>query len=149
MSNSALTVIQRSALVPYSAGQMYALVADVERYHEFLPWCKQVSILSETAGEVMARMEIARGPLHKAFTTRNRMSPGEQIDLSLVEGPFSHLEACWRFVDLGTDGSRVSLDMEFEMASRLLRVTLTPVFSEIANSMVAAFCKRAGIIYAH
>ncbi len=147
MSNSNLTLIQRSALVPYGADQMYTLVADVDRYNDFLPWCKRCSILSEVDGVLLARMDIARGPLHKSFTTRNRMHPGESIELSLVEGPFNHLEACWRFADLGTGGSRVSLDMEFEMASRLLRMTLTPVFSEITNSMVGAFCKRATVLY--
>ncbi len=147
MPKSSLTHIQRSALVPYDAGRMYMLVADVERYNEYLPWCKQVRILSDQDDEMLARMEISRGPFNKSFTTRNRMYPGTGIELSLVEGPFKHLEACWKFVDLGNDGSRVSLDMEFEIATRLLRAALTPVFSEIANSMVDAFCKRAMVIY--
>ncbi len=144
---SALTIIQRSALVTYSASQMYALVADVERYHEFLPWCRLVSVLSHEGDQVLARMDIAKGPIHKSFTTRNTMHRDQQIDLSLVEGPFKHLQAYWRFADLGADGSRVSLDMEFEISTRVLRVTLAPVFSEIANSMVDAFCKRAKTVY--
>jgi len=127
---------------------MYTLVADVERYSEFLPWCKRGSIVTQTGSEVLARLDIARGPLHKSFTTRNRMYPGERIDLSLVDGPFRQLEASWQFANLGSDGSHVSLVMEFEIATRLLRMTLAPVFSEIANSMVEAFCKRATTLYA-
>jgi ribosome-associated toxin RatA of RatAB toxin-antitoxin module len=139
--------VSRSALVPYAAGDMYDLVADVEQYPGFLPWCRSAKVRARTPNTVEASLEIGRGPLHKTFTTRNVMTPGTRIDIELVNGPFRRLQGCWRFEALEDEGCRVRLEMEFEIAGSLLGKTLGPLFSEIANSMVDAFCRRAGELY--
>ena len=72
---------------------------------------------------------------------------GELIEIRLVEGPFRYLEGRWHFAPLDADGCRVTLDLDFEFASRLMGRTLTPIFSEIADSMVDAFCRRAAELY--
>ena len=101
------------------------------------------------AGEesVEARLEIGRGPIRKSFTTRNLMTRDSRIDIELVDGPFKHLQGCWRFVTQDGAGCRVRLDLEFELSNALLRRTLGPLFSEIANTMVDAFCQRAKELY--
>jgi ribosome-associated toxin RatA of RatAB toxin-antitoxin module len=126
---------------------MYDLVNDIESYPEFLPWCRKSSIIERKEEELKAELELAKGSLHKTFTTHNRMQPGKFIEVRLVEGPFKHLEGFWRFDDLGEDGSRVVLDMEFEFSNTILRMTLGPVFHQVTNTLVDAFTKRARQVY--
>lgn len=139
--------VNKSALVPYPAAQMYALVNDVERYPEFLPWCRGAQVISHTESEMHARLDLARGGLHKTFTTRNALEPGRAITMTLENGPFRHLEGRWQFLDLGPEGSKVTLDMEFEFAGMVLDLMAGPVFHEICNSLVDAFIRRAASLH--
>ena len=141
------TRIHRSALVPYSAQRMFDLVADVNAYPAFLPWCRRASIAFAEGSQMQATLEIAKGPLRKSFTTRNTLNPPGRIEIALEEGPFRELRGCWTFEDLAGDGSRVTLDMEFQVAGALLGRTLAPVFGEIANTLVEAFSRRARDLY--
>ena len=142
-----MTIINKFALVPYTPAQMYALVDDIEAYPEFLPWCKSTRVLSRTEDEVRATIELSKGGVEKAFTTCNRNQKNKMIQMRLVEGPFKQLEGFWRFDVLGDDGCKVSLDLEFEFASRMLGMVIGPVFSQIANSLVDSFQKRAVDVY--
>lgn len=140
--------IERSALVHYSAEEMYELVNRVERYHEFLPWCRSSSVISESDSEMVASVEIAKGVLNRSFTTHNRLLPGRRIDIELVDGPFSKLQGYWRFDPLKTEGAcRVTLELEFEFDSAMMSIAAKPVFTQIANSLVDAFVKRAVDVY--
>ena len=139
--------VSRSACVPFTAPDMFGLVADVERYPRFLPWCRSATVHSRTPTEVTASLEIARGPIRKSFTTRNRMAAPERIDLELVDGPFSHLDGRWSFEETASQGCRVGLDVRFEISNRLLARVLAPLFEEIAGTMVDAFCRRARQVY--
>jgi ribosome-associated toxin RatA of RatAB toxin-antitoxin module len=138
-----MPLVSRSALVPYSPAQMYALVDEVERYPEFLPWCRGAREWTRSEDEVQATLEMQRGPLRHAFTTRNRLQQDKMIEMRLVEGPFRHLEGFWRFSELGENATRVSLDLEYEFSSRMLQLAIGPVFAQIANTLVDAFCARA------
>ncbi len=142
-----MATVKKSALVLYSAAEMYALVGDIEAYPRFLPWCRSTHILIRNENEVRATIEMVKGGVHKSFTTCNRMQNHKMIDIRLLEGPFKRLEGYWRFEPLRADASKVSLDMEFEFASSLLRMAVEPVFKQIANSLVDAFCKRAVDLY--
>lgn len=142
-----MRTVNKTALVPYTAAQMYALVNDVERYPEFLPWCRGARILSQNNNEMRASLELARGGFHKNFTTRNTLEPGRGIVIALDRGPFRHLEGHWSFEDLGPEGSKVTLNMEFEFAGAMLDLIAGPVFHEICNSLVAAFTRRAAVLY--
>ncbi len=139
--------INRSALVPYSPAQMFALVDDIDAYPEFLPWCRHARVLSRGDDEVRATIELSKGGVDKAFTTCNRLQRNKMIQMRLVEGPFKHLEGFWRFDPLGEQGCKVSLDLEFEFSSRMLGMVVGPVFSQIANSLVDSFQKRAAAVY--
>jgi ribosome-associated toxin RatA of RatAB toxin-antitoxin module len=139
--------INKSALVPYSAAEMFALVDDIDAYPEFLSGCRRTRVLSRSADEVRATIELSKGGVEKAFTTCNRAQQNKMIEMHLIEGPFKHLNGFWRFDPLGEDGCKVSLDLEFEFASRVLSVVVGPVFSQIANSLVDSFMKRAVEVY--
>lgn len=142
-----MTSISKSALVPYSPAQMFALVDGIEVYPEFLPWCRATKVLSRTDDEVRATIELSKGGVEKAFTTCNRNQKNKMIEMRLVEGPFKRLEGYWRFDALGDEGCKVSFDLEFEFASRMLDMVVGPVFSQIANSLVDSFHKRAVEVY--
>ncbi|MGH8320560.1 MAG: type II toxin-antitoxin system RatA family toxin [Gammaproteobacteria bacterium] len=142
-----MRTVNKSALVPYTAAQMYTLVNDVESYPEFLPWCRSARVLSQTNSEMRASLELARSGFHKTFTTRNTLEPERGIVIALDNGPFRHLEGHWRFEDLGTEGSKVLLNMQFEFAGALLDLMAGPVFHEICNSLVDAFIRRAASLH--
>lgn len=143
-----MTQISRNALVPYTVEEMYQLVDNIEAYAEFLPWCRSTQVMARDEQEVKASIEIARGALHKSFTTLNRMQHNKMIEMRLVEGPFKHLEGFWRFDALKAgQASKISLDLSFEFESKLVALAVGPVFNQIANSMVDAFCKRAIEVY--
>lgn len=142
-----MTSISKFALVPYSPAQMFELVEDIESYAEFLPWCKSARVLSRTGDEVRATLELSKGGVEKAFTTCNRIQKNKMIEMRLVEGPFKQLQGYWRFDALGDDGCKVSLDLEFEFASRMLGMVVGPVFNQVANSLVDSFQQRAVDVY--
>ncbi|MCW8917528.1 MAG: type II toxin-antitoxin system RatA family toxin [Gammaproteobacteria bacterium] len=142
-----MTTINKSALVAYSAAQMYALVNDVDAYATFLPWCRSSKVLSRDEDVIRATVEIAHGSLHKSFTTRNRLQRDKMIEMRLEEGPFKRLDGFWRFDVLGEQACKVSLDLEFEFNNRLVGMAMGPIFSQIANSLVDAFSKRAVDVY--
>ena len=142
-----MATVKKSALVLYSAAEMYNLVNDIESYPQFLPWCRSAQVTLCGEDELRATIEMAKGAVHKTFTTNNRMQKHKMIDIRLLEGPFQRLEGYWRFEPLRVDACKVSLDMEFEFSSALLRKVIEPVFKQIANSLVDAFCKRAVDIY--
>ena len=93
--------LHRTVIVPYTPAQMFDLVADVERYPEFVPWCADAQLLARDDDELTGRLEMAMGPLTGGLTTRNRLDPPEAMTLELVEGPFSELHGDWRFKPLG------------------------------------------------
>jgi len=139
--------VNRSALVPYKAREMFVLVDDVTAYPEFLPWCKSAELHGQSDDVVEATLELQKGAISKTFTTRNSRREFEAIDLALVGGPFKHLRGGWRFKDLGDDGSKVTLELEFEFESRLTDMMFGPFFEEICNSLVDAFSKRAAVVF--
>ena len=138
--------VDRSALVPYSAQQMFGLVDDVESYSEFLPWCAESVVHSRSDDVVEATLELHKGAVSHRFTTRNSRNEFESIGLALVGGPFRHLAGGWYFRDLGTDGCKVSLQLEFELESMMLDMMFGSFFESTCNSLVDAFTKRAEVV---
>ncbi len=142
-----MPVVNKSALVPYTAEEMYALVDDIESYPDFLPWCRSAREWERSEDEVRASIELAKGAVRKTFTTHNRLQKGKMIEMRLVEGPFHHLEGFWRFEPLADQACKVTLDLEYEFSNPLLKMTIGPVFNQITNTLVDAFCARAVEIY--
>ena len=142
-----MQVVERSALVSYSAAQMYALVNDVERYPEFLPWCTGAEVLQSAPGTQLATVRVARGVLRTEFTTRNTLTPGTEIRMQGVDGPFKDLQGLWRFLQLGERGSKVSFNVQFEFRNRLTAGAFGTVFESLCGSIVEAFGARARVMY--
>jgi ribosome-associated toxin RatA of RatAB toxin-antitoxin module len=139
--------IDRQALVPFTANQMYAVVEDVESYCRFLPWCKSSRVVSRTPTETVASLDVSTGPLHTKFTTRNRLDPPGRIALELVEGPFRELKGEWSFEPIADKGAKVRLQLQFAFANPLNALVLEPVFEHVSRSLVDAFVRRAREIY--
>jgi ribosome-associated toxin RatA of RatAB toxin-antitoxin module len=142
-----MTVIQKSALVKFSAQQMFDLVNDVESYPKFLPWCAGSRIIKREADFFEAELLISKGGLKKHFSTRNRTDSGHSMTISLLNGPFTSLEGKWDFTVLREDASKISLDLEFEMSGKLASLAFGAVFNQICNTMVSSFTARAKEIY--
>ncbi len=139
--------VNRSAIVPFSASEMYALVEDIEAYPDFLPWCESTVVHKRDGGVVEATLEIHRAGISKSFTTRNTNRQDESIGLALIGGPFRQLSGGWVFQALGDSGCKVALELEFEFESRLVDMMFGSFFEDICNSLVDAFTKRAEAVF--
>ena len=134
--------IRRSAIVEHSAAEMYALVDDIDSYPRFLPWC-QAARVEQLGDQKRATLAAGLGGIHQSFTTLNENRPGEAIDMRLVEGPFEHFSAAWRFRPLSEHACEIAFSLRYQFASRALGKLLQPLFDEIADTMVDAFKRRA------
>jgi len=139
--------VDRAVLLPYSAAQMFDLVADVEHYPDFMPWCGGTQVLARDDDGMQASITIALAGLRQRFTTRNRHDYPHRIDLELVDGPFSKLAGHWRFEPLGEDGCKVRFTLQYAFASRTLEALVGPVFNRIAGSFIDSFTRRAQACY--
>ena len=138
--------ITRSAIVEHSAGEMFALVDDIESYPRFLPWCRAAKVEQRTADWVHATLSVGMRGLNQTFSTRNELRPPEAMDMRLVKGPFRHFAAAWRFKPLSAQACGIEFSLEYEMAGPLAKM-LAPLFDQIADTMVGAFTRRASELY--
>jgi ribosome-associated toxin RatA of RatAB toxin-antitoxin module len=139
--------ITRTALLPYSAQQVYDLVNDVAAYPQFLPWCGGSQVLSASEFEMQAQVTIAKAGIKQTFTTCNHLVPGQRIEMQLLDGPFKSLRGEWNFKVLDVDACKILFEVEFEVNSGLLNAAIGPIFEQIANTLVDAFCERAKQVY--
>lgn len=139
--------IKRSALVLHPAMDMFRLVQDVPAYPEFLTWCLSSEVIEQTAEYQLASLVVRVSGITQKFTTRNRFVPGERLTLSLVDGPFQHLSGEWLFDQLGTEGSKVTLVLNFDFSSKVLSSAFRRGFTRIADRLVYEFSKRADDVY--
>jgi ribosome-associated toxin RatA of RatAB toxin-antitoxin module len=142
-----MNTLKRSAIVPYTARQMFELVNSIEDYPRFLPWCGKSTVISRTDSEVVAELEISWKGMSKGFSTRNVLGPYETIEMNLITGPMKHMYGKWQFIPINDSGCKVLLDLEFEFAGGFFDMLFQPVFQNIANSLVDAFCQRAVELY--
>lgn len=139
--------VRRSALLPYAVQQVFGLVADVERYPEFLPWCTEARILAAGDQEATVRLGLVSGVARASFTTRNRLEPHSAITMSLVDGPFEELEGRWDFTPVGGSGTRADLQVRFSTRGVIGALALGPVFEGVCNHLVDAFARRARQVF--
>lgn len=138
--------ICKTSVLPYSAGQVMALIEDIRSYPQFLPWCGRTRIIQDRDEEVVAELTISHGAFGKSFTTKNRYQRPKLAEVRLVNGPFRFLEGLWQ-LEPDPKGTRVTLDMRFEFASRLVGAFLEPIFKQAAETMVQRFAQRARAVY--
>jgi ribosome-associated toxin RatA of RatAB toxin-antitoxin module len=139
-----MTVIERSALLAHPVEQVFDLVADIERYPEFLKGCVGADILKRDDDQVTATLRLSRAGISHGFTTQNRMQRPHRIDLALVDGPFSHFAGHWSFLALGDDACKTTLQLHFELASGIASVAAGKLFDKVALDLVDAIVTRAG-----
>ncbi len=142
------TRIDRSALVMFSAQQMYDLVNDIESYPLFMQGCQRAQVLSRSDTEVVGKLTLGKAGLHHSFITRNTLKPCEEMQMSLVEGPFRKFSASWRFHSIAENACKVSLQMEFDFAGGLVGYALEKIFNHSANTLVDSVVTRANQLYA-
>ena len=139
--------IDRSALLPYRAHQLFELVNDIEAYPSFMNGCVGASILHRDSEVVEARLDLSQGGISQSFATRNRSHPPNTIDLELIEGPFEHFAGSWRFQALGDSACKVSLNLEFRLNSRLLGAAASRLFESVTLDLIDAVTERARQLY--
>jgi ribosome-associated toxin RatA of RatAB toxin-antitoxin module len=142
-----MTVIKRSALLPYTAQRIFDLVTDIEAYPNFMDGCVGAEVLHRSEHTVEARLDLARGGIGHSFATRNRMQPYDYIELELLDGPFDRFGGRWQFQALGDMACKVTLDLEFSLRSNLLGAAATKLFESVTANLVDALAKRAKQLY--
>ena len=135
--------VKRSALIAESPARMYRLINDIEHYPDFVPGCTAARVVERKENEVVATLNLRRGPLKTELTTRNLLEPDRRVLMQLVSGPFRVLEGLWTLTPLGDLGCRVELEMRFEFANRVTGTLFESMFEDAAGSLVDAFVKRA------
>lgn len=144
--------IIKSAIVPYSSEQMLQLVNQVELYPDFLQWCEKGFIKETFDDGYLAGMLIKIGGVEVEFSTRNMVEKdGDFINLmmSLESGPFKKLSGQWQFHQFPAFGSKVELQLQYEIKSQILGKMFTKGFNQLAASLVNDFVNRAGVLYAN
>ncbi|MFT6101753.1 MAG: ribosome-associated toxin RatA of RatAB toxin-antitoxin module [Granulosicoccus sp.] len=142
-----MVTIARSALVEYSAPQMFALINDIEAYPQFMSGCLAAEIINQTDDTVEARLTLGKSGFQQSFVTRNTLVPPEAMLMHFVEGPFKTFEGRWQFDALSDAACKVSLYLEFEFSSPILAMTLGSWFERKTNQQVDALCQRADDVY--
>ena len=144
--------VKKLVLLWYSPREMYTLVTGIEDYPSFLPWCEKAEVLERDEAGMLARLTLAKGGVRHAFTTRNLHRSDEEVQVKLVNGPFSLLDGTWRFLPLARAGAaledepracRIEFDLRYAFANAALEAVVSPVFDRIANTFVDSFVQRA------
>jgi ribosome-associated toxin RatA of RatAB toxin-antitoxin module len=138
--------MHRSALVPYSAEQMFDLIEQVERYPEFLPWCTRTQLIERSDDVVAATVEVGFRELHVRVTTRNEKRRPEWMAIRMQDGSFRHFVGEWKLLPLGTLGCRIEFSLRYELALNSEKLA-GPLIDRAANQMVDAFVRRAEVVY--
>ncbi|HEX4918981.1 MAG TPA: type II toxin-antitoxin system RatA family toxin [Limnobacter sp.] len=142
-----MAIIEKSVLVHFSAQQMFDLVRNVPNYPQFLPWCGAGAIDPIDSSLDKATVEIAFKGFRQSFCTMNRIESGQAIHMTLVDGPFDHLQGHWMFQALTEDACKVSFVLNYEFSSKVLEQLVGPVFQSVANTVVDSFIRRAEALY--
>lgn len=139
--------IHKSALVAYSANQMFDLVNDVDAYDKFLPGCRRSEILEQSESVMLAKMLLSKAGVEQILVTRNTLTPGRRIDMKLADGPFKSLEGGWIFTPLSDEACKIELNLQFIFTSKLVEFAFGKVFKTLTTNMVKAFSERAKQVY--
>ncbi len=143
---------QDTQVSPYSPSQLFDLVLDIEKYPEFLPWCRAARVLSREEDKILGELVISFKHITESYVSEVSFTPPEhgqegRIDVKLVRGPFKHLENHWRFVALSDGGTEIKLDLAFQFRTKLLDSFIGLLFGKATVKMAAAFKERADKLY--
>lgn len=139
--------INETRRLPYSAEQMFDLVADVGRYGEFLPWVIATRVKSDTASEMVADMLVGFKALREKFTSRVEKQRAERIQVHYMDGPLKDLDNIWQFRSLGPDACEIDFSVSFAFRNPMFEKLAGQYFDKAFRKMVAAFEERAEALY--
>lgn len=135
--------------LPYPPEHLFDLVADVEEYPDFLPWCVACRVLNRTETELRAELAIGFKGIRERFISHVTLDrPNHRIDVTYEDGPFKYLENHWVFHDKGESRCLLDFHVDFEFKSRLLAMVMGPLFDDAVRRMVQAFEDRAAVLHA-
>jgi coenzyme Q-binding protein COQ10 len=134
-------------LLPYTREQLFDLVADIERYPEFLPWCVGARIRERHGNEIVGDLLIGYKMVRERFTSRVVLGRPDRIDVSYSEGPFKYLNNHWLFLPQPGGACLIDFYVDFEFRSKMLQKIMEMFFTEAVKRMVAAFDARAHRLY--
>ncbi|MEQ8664409.1 MAG: type II toxin-antitoxin system RatA family toxin [Rhodospirillales bacterium] len=132
--------------LPFSREQLFDLVADVDKYPEFLPWCVGMRVRSKTETMLVADMMIGFKAFREVFTSRVALQRPDRVDVSYEHGPFKYLTNRWIFEVAGNE-TTIDFHVDFEFRSKILEKAIGAVFTKAVERMVAAFENRAHELY--
>jgi coenzyme Q-binding protein COQ10 len=133
-------------VLPYKPEQLFDLVADVESYPLFLPWCVGSRVRSRIDNQLICDLTIGFGPFRETFTSRVTLDHPNRVKVTYEKGPFKYLNNQWDFRP-HDNGTQVAFFVDFEFRSRILQAAIGVVFNEAVRRMVNAFRKRARDVY--
>lgn len=152
MQSMYMSEIIKSAIVPHNSAQMLTLVNAIETYPEFLKWCKHGYIDEQSENGYIAGMVISIKGIQIEFATKNTIVRDNEVTsmfMTLVSGPFKKMSGEWRFQQFPELGSKVELQLQYEIKSQLLGRMFAKGFDQIAGHLVNDFVNRAGVVYAN
>jgi len=139
--------INKHALVPYSAEQMYNLVNDVDAYSDFLPGCRASEVMSQSHEHMQAKMVLAKAGIEQTLVTHNILTLNSRIQMQLADGPFKALSGGWTFTPLSENACKIQLSLDFTFSSRFVDLAFGKIFKSLTGNMVKAFSERAKQVY--
>lgn len=134
-------------VLPHRPDQLFALVADIEKYPEFLPWCLAARIKKREGDVIYAELVIGWKMIRERFITKDVLRPPDRIDVTYSEGPFKYLDNHWIFTPQPNNACLLDFYVDFEFRSHMLQAAMTLLFNEAVKRMVQAFEDRAKALY--
>lgn len=142
-----MKIIKESLNVPFSTKQMFNLVNNVENYPKFLNWCKHAIIINKSKNTIQAKLILDKGWIKQSFITRNTPKKNKFIKIELIDGPFSYLSGCWKFLEIDSESCKIKFKIKFEFINKLFSITFDSIFSYIIKSLITSFHEQAKILY--
>ena len=135
--------INKSEEINVSHELIFSLINNVEDYHRFLPWCSDSKIISDNGDKMLAEIEISKNFINWKFSTENTYDLNKKINIRLIDGPFNHLDGYWEFKKIDNYNTTVDLYLEYKFDSRLIELSIKPIFSNIMSSILDSFISEA------
>jgi ribosome-associated toxin RatA of RatAB toxin-antitoxin module len=135
--------IKKSVIVPFSCEKMFDLVANINSYQNFLPWCSKSSSFIDENNHTIGNIEIDYLKIKTHFITKNINKAPYKIDMDFVDGPFNDLHGFWSFTPLGNNGCKIEFNLNYEFSNIIVEKIIGPVFNFITKNIIDCFIKEA------
>ena len=138
-----MNYIKKKESINTDVRTIFNLINQIDKYSDFLPWCKKSKIISDTNNAMIGVITVSKNFADWTFTTKNNYIINKKIDLRLVDGPFNHLSGCWNFSEIDKNNTLINFNLEYEFSNKIIELTLKPVFSSIMSSILDSFISEA------